>query len=84
VKFPFPSKKDLLLVIINNGECYMLETQSEKFLEFNLNHIEPKIIIEKEMEFNEDSGSDVASDIAISHCSKETDNTNLATEHYEI
>jgi WD40 repeat protein len=26
VKFPFPNKKDLLLVIINNGECYMLET----------------------------------------------------------
>ena len=38
IKFPFPNKKDLLLIIINNGECYMLETQSDKILDFNLNN----------------------------------------------
>lgn len=35
VRFPFKSKKDILLIIINNGECYVLETQSEKYFEFN-------------------------------------------------
>lgn len=35
VKFPFPEKKDILLIVINNGDCYILETQTEKFMEFN-------------------------------------------------
>jgi len=35
VRFPFEDKKDLLMVIINNGDCFILETQSEKFIEFN-------------------------------------------------
>ena len=35
VRFPFHDKKDLLMVIINNGDCFILETQSEKFIEFN-------------------------------------------------
>lgn len=34
VKFPFPNKKEILLVVITNGDCYILETQSEKWLEF--------------------------------------------------
>jgi len=34
VRYPFPKKKDLLLVIINNGDCFMVETQTERFMEF--------------------------------------------------
>jgi len=34
VKFPFATHKDLLMIILNTGNCYVLETQSEKFLEF--------------------------------------------------
>lgn len=26
VKFPFPEKKDILLIVINNGDCFILET----------------------------------------------------------
>ena len=34
IKFLFPNKKDLLLVVLNTGSCYIFETQSEKFLVF--------------------------------------------------
>lgn len=34
MSFPFPEKKDILLIVINNGECYVLETQTEKFMSF--------------------------------------------------
>ena len=37
IRFPFKNKKDLLLVVINNGDCYILETQTEKFFELNVN-----------------------------------------------
>ena len=29
IRFPFKNKKDLLMVILNNGEIYIIETQSE-------------------------------------------------------
>jgi hypothetical protein len=34
VRFPFPEKKDILMIFINNGDCFVLETQTEKFMEF--------------------------------------------------
>ena len=35
IRFPFKNKKDLLMVILNNGEIYVIETQSEKMLKLN-------------------------------------------------
>ena len=42
LKFPFADKKEILLVVITNGDCYILETQSEKWLEFNYDQ-EPEL-----------------------------------------
>ena len=35
LRFPFPNKKEILLVVITNGNCYILDLQNEKWLEFN-------------------------------------------------
>ena len=35
IRFPFKNKKEVLLIIVNNGNCFILEIQSEKFFEFN-------------------------------------------------
>ena len=35
VRFPFPQRRDLILVIMNHGEMFMCETQTEKFIKFN-------------------------------------------------
>lgn len=32
IRFPFKDKKDLLLIVMSGGQCYFLETQSEKFV----------------------------------------------------
>jgi len=34
VRFPFKNRKDYLLVVITNGELYILETQNDTWLEF--------------------------------------------------
>lgn len=31
VKWPFPEKKDFVLIILNEGSCYMLDVLSETF-----------------------------------------------------
>lgn len=56
VRFPFKNKKDLIIIIINNGECYALETQSERFLEFNLEYSNEMDIMEASMSDGEDMG----------------------------
>ena len=60
----------------------MLETQSEKFLEFNLNHNETKQIVGTDMDLNSESGSgsDCDTDHAKSHHSEATGKTHAATE----
>ena len=32
LRYPFKHKKEYVLVVINNGSCYILETQNEKWL----------------------------------------------------
>lgn len=39
VRFPFPQRRDLILVIMNQGEMFICETQSEKFIKFNVPQI---------------------------------------------
>jgi len=34
VKFPFQNRKDYLLVVISNGEMYILETQTDTWMQF--------------------------------------------------
>ena len=34
VRFPFKNRKEYLLVVITNGELYILETQNDTWLEF--------------------------------------------------
>ena len=35
LRFPFKKKKEILLVVISDGACYILETQSERWFEFH-------------------------------------------------
>jgi len=32
------------MIIINNGDCYMLETQTERFLQFSSPFLSPQIV----------------------------------------
>ena len=34
IKFVFDHLKDILLIVFNDGSCYLFDTQSEKFLQF--------------------------------------------------
>jgi WD40 repeat protein len=57
VRFPFQDKKDLLMVIINNGDCFILETQTEKFIEFN----HTTTYLNKSIDQSQELGSDLDS-----------------------
>ena len=49
VRFPFPFKKDILLIVINNGDSFILETQTEKFMQFGGNEfIKPAHLIKRD------------------------------------
>ena len=34
IRFPFKSRKEYLLVVITNGELYILETQNDTWMKF--------------------------------------------------
>lgn len=41
ISFPFPHQKDLLFIALNTGDCFILDTQSERFVEFPRNGLGP-------------------------------------------
>ena len=70
VRFPFRSKKqkNLLLIVMNRGQCYILETQSEKILKFYKDEqLDQEIDDSDECSCHDDSDGELSDEFNASH-----------------